>query len=428
MRKSMTKKILNGLLIVGMLAGSLSLPVHQQVVTLAQETAPASACTIMVNGTELDTESTMYPTISYQMVEADRPSDRVEVDESTIYSDELVVAHGVEAEEQYTHNYTEPQTYRDYSYWPMYYLTYENGDLEVLAPINMSEQMAQYYTVTDFLSAQSEDLSHKLLSDFVHAFSEDPVEIYQLTKGYAPSILADAKGNLLRSEEYFGMISADDPLYAQAEEMIEDIRYKYHLLEGRYNNACGEELVYDFIVDEEVEDPARSEELMALIEETLATLPTDLKERLFEVKVVPQWKVDQVMERSDIKAYATPERQLHFSEKMFDDPALVYHEVAHILDFSVHMPTSLDYEEFTRFSTSDEWLAIHEAEWLDAEDEAFYYNDPIESFAQAFAGVMMERIQGIQLSEENYVNTDIADRPMSQEYFDNLLETLGLNE
>lgn len=428
MKKSMTKKIVNSTLIVGMLAGSLSLTINQPVVTLAQETAPSAACSITVDGTELDTESTMYPTVSYELVEADRPSDRVQIDESTIYSDELVVAHGIEEEEQYTHNYTDPQTYRDYSYWPMYYLTYENGDYEVLAPINMSENMTQYYTVVDFLSAQSEDLSHKLLSDFVHALSEDPIEIYHLTKGYAPSILADAKGNLLRSEDYFSMVSADDPLYAQAEEILEEVRYKYHLLEGRYNNACGETLAYDFIIDEEVEDPARSEELLTLIEETLATLPTDLKERLFEVKIVPQWKVDQVMERSDIKAYATPERQLHFSEKMYDDPALIYHEVAHILDFSVHVPTSLDYEEFTRFSTSDEWLAIHEGEWLDAEDAEFYYNDSIESFAQAFAGVMMERVQGIQLSEENYVNTDIADRPMSQEYFDNLFETLGLNE
>lgn len=428
MKKSLIKQLINGSLIIGMLASSLSLATDQTTIAYAQRSSAPVACAITVDGNELDTESSIYPTVSYEMVEADRPSDRIVIDETTLYSNELLYIEGIEETETYTHNYTDPQTYRDYSYWPMYFLTYENGDVEVLAPINMTEEMSQYYTVVDFLSAQSEDLSHKLLSDFVHSFSDDPTEIYHLTKGYAPSVMADAKGNLMRSEEYIASLEADDPNYDQAVEMLEEIRYKYHLLEGRYNNACGDEIVYDLIIDEEVTDVERSEELMALIEETLATVPADLKERLFEISVVPQWKVDAVMERNDIKAYAMPERQLFFSEEMFDDPALIYHEVAHILDFSVHMPTSMDYEEFTRFSTSDEWLAIHEAEWLNTEDENFYYNDSIESFAQAFAGIMMERVHSVQLSDENYVNTDIADRPMSKEYFENLFETLGLNE
>ena len=71
------------------LALSLVVPLHLATAqtVLAQEIpATNEVAEFLVHGEVIDTESTMYSTIFYDIVEADLPSDRILIDESTLYN------------------------------------------------------------------------------------------------------------------------------------------------------------------------------------------------------------------------------------------------------------------------------------------------------------------------------------------------------
>ena len=75
------------------LALSLVVPLHLATAqtVLAQEIpATNEVAEFLVHGEAIDTESTMYPTVSFDIVEAELPADRIVVDESTLYSDTLL--------------------------------------------------------------------------------------------------------------------------------------------------------------------------------------------------------------------------------------------------------------------------------------------------------------------------------------------------
>ncbi|HJF17089.1 MAG TPA: hypothetical protein K8V19_05540, partial [Globicatella sulfidifaciens] len=80
-------------------------------------------------------------------------------------------------------------------------------------------------------------------------------------------------------------------------------------------------------------------------------------------------------------------------------------------------------EEYKSFSDSDEWMSVHQAEW---EEEGSYYHEPSESFAQGFAAYWIKKIEGTQTSDYGYENTDIADRPETEAYFEDLFAKLNI--
>lgn len=383
----------------------------------------------LVHGEAIDTESTMYPTVSFDIVEAELPADRIVVDESTLYSDKLLFIESPGREEVYSHNFTNPTTYRDYSAWPMYYLVYDNGDMEMLHSINFTEKISDYYDVLAFLNAHKEELLHKVSNDFFWPFADDIDHLYELQGQFAPQMIADAKAAMIRAEAVYETIGEDDPYHYSATEIIEEMRVAYDALMQRYNNMYLATPAFNYYKSEDLYDETTADELIASVEEVVATLPEALQRRLSNFYFVPKYEVTYVMEDSFIDAYAMPTGVIYFGDDIEpDQKGLIYHEIAHIIDFNSYSPTSLEYEAFTRYSTNPDWQEIHDAEWYNADDSEYYYNDPVESFAQAFAGYTLEKYMGMQMSELGYLDEDIANRPLSKAYFDDFFERHGLNE
>lgn len=452
-------KLLKLTLALGLLGSNLGLP---SVVSYAQpDVSVMEACPIMVDGEVLDTESTQFPTVSYDIIDANLPADRVRIDVSTLFSDDWVIVDPEGKEETYYQNYMDLESYRDYSVWPMYILNYDSGEVGILAPINMTEDLYEVYSIVDFLNGHNEDMYHKLISDYMHPFTDDLDQVYHLAKGFPATIFADGKANFLRAEALYENLTEDDPNYEEATRLLEQIRFKYFVLEGRYNNACGADLYYDYFVYDDVEDPVRADEIVELIDTSMKNLPLDLQQRFFDIRVIRQDQLKERTERDDmfVKAYA--ERILYFSEEMADDPSQVYYGVGQMLDLITYMPADTNYDNYTSYSLADEWMAIHEAEWLNAEaaveestagdaevetdaeaetSEAEDSNaqaegetlenltdDPYHSFAQSFAAYALMKYHGEEMSDYGHEGMDITDHPLSQAYFDDLFTRLDFN-
>lgn len=425
MKKLIASKKLTLTLAMSLLGANLALP---SAMTYAQtDEAAMEACPLLVAGEEIDTEATMFPTSSYELLDANLPADRVSIDESTLFSEEWVIVEDGSQEETYYQNFTDLETYRDYSVWPMYILTYDSGELALLAPMNMSNALSEFYTIVDFLTAQNEDLYHKLISDYMHAFSDDLDEIYRLSKGFPTAVFADGKANLLRAESLYADLSEDDPDYEEATKLLEQIRFKYFILEGRYNNACGADLYYDYFIYDDVEDSERASELVDFIDASLKKVPLDLQERLFDIRIIRQDQLNERTQRDDLLMKAYSERILYFSEEMEDDPSIVYYLIGHILDLSTYMPEDTNYENYTSYSLADDWMAIHDTEWLNEEDEDAILNNPFHSFGQAFAAYALQKYDSEQMSDYGYEGLDITDHPESEAYFDDLFTRLEFN-
>ena len=412
-------------LLASLVGTSLVLP---QVTIQAQtDEAAMEACPIMVGGEAIYTESTLYPTISYELIDANLPADRVKIDASTLFSDDWAISDGDHEANAYYQNLLELETYRDYSIWPMYILTYDSGDLAVLAPINMSEDLLEFYSVIELLDAQNEDLYHKLISDYMHAFSDDLDEIYHLSKGFPTSIFADGKANLQRAEAIFANIPEDDENYEQALSLMDQISFKYFVLEGRYNNACGADLYYDYFVYDNVEDQERASELVDFIDASLQKMPLDLQQRLFDIRVIRHDELSDRTEDENLMAKAYSERILYFSDQMEDDPTWVYFMVGQILDLSTYMPKDTFYEEYTSYSLADEWQTIHNNEWLDEANEDAWTNDSFNSFSFAYAAYALQKYDDAQPSDFGHENMDLTERPETEAYFDDLFNRLSFN-
>lgn len=425
MKKLLASKKLKLTLVMGLLGAHIALP---SLTSYAQtDEAAMEACPLIIDGKAIDTESSQFPTSSYELIDANLPADRVSIDESTLFTTSWVIVEEGAPEETYYQNYTDLKTYRDYSIWPMFILTYDSGEIALLAPANMSNDIAEFYTIVEFLTAQNEDLYHKLISDYMHAFSDDLDVIYRLSKGFPTSVFADGKANLLRAEALYADLSEDDPNYEEATALLDQIRFKYFVLEGRYNNACGADLYYDYFVYQDVEDPERGDELVEFIDASLKKVPQDLQERLFDIRIIRQDQLDERTKRDDLQMKAYSERILYFSEEMADDPSLVYYAVGQILDLSTYMPEDTTYEKYTSYSLADEWTAIHEAEWLDESDEEAVLNDPFHSFGQAFAAYALQKYDSEQMSDYGHEGLDITDHPESEAYFDDLFTRLEFN-
>ncbi|MGO4939926.1 hypothetical protein ACTQ45_07855 [Fundicoccus sp. Sow4_D5] len=431
MKKSIKQQLIKWSLVTGLLGMSLPFTPSFAMNTVVAEEALSTneVAEFLVNGEAIDTEATMYPSVSFDIVDAELPADRIVVDEASLYSDERLFIEAPGREETYYHNFTEPTTYRDYSTWLMYYIVYTNGDMEMLHSINFTEEIYEFYDELAFMNAHKEELLHKVTNDFVWPFADDIDHLYELQGQFAPQLIADAKAAMMRAEEVYATIGEEDVNYNGATEIIEQMRIGYSALMQRYNNRYSQTPAFNFYKSEELMDEALADDLIVMVEDVIRTLPDDIQRRLSDFYFVPKGEITAVMEDSFIDAYAQPTGVIYFGDDITtNDIGLVYHEIAHIVDFDAYAPTSLEYEAFTRFSTNPEWLEIHEAEWGKPDQADYYYNDPIESFAQAFAGYTLEKYQDKQMSELGYQDDDIADRPLSKAYFDAFFERHNYNE
>ncbi|UUX33692.1 hypothetical protein [Fundicoccus culcitae] len=404
-------------------AAMLSLTYVFSPVVQAQNTFTEEGTTLVLNGEPLDTSSSQIPTVSYTIVEGEKPSDRIQLDEATIYSDQLTPA-TQNFDAYFTNDKVDLQTFRDKSTFLQYYWSYGDGSQEIIAPINVTADLIGDFTIVDLLQSQASDLQHKVNYDFVYDFTDDLTELYYLNEGLPNEVLADAKADVIRAEDIFSYTSEADTDYAAASELMDQIYANYQVLENRYNNGFPEYASISYSLTDDVEYADQAQANMDLAQEVVATLPEAITSRISNFYGAPASYFSGIAPGFDIHGYATHNNEIFLIDSDPVDNGLVYHEIGHIFDFQSYAYLDLSLEEYMSFSNSPEWLAILDAEWQG--DDDYYYKTAIESFAQGFAGYVLQEIEGTQLSDLGYVDTDIADRPMTFEYFENLFAELDI--
>ncbi|XJS10627.1 hypothetical protein ACF3NG_11025 [Aerococcaceae bacterium WGS1372] len=375
---------------------------------------------------DIDTETTAYPHSEYSIIEAELPSDQVEIHEDTLFSqDELLAFAQTDQLYDYPYFNGELDTFRDLATYINAYLYYSSDLSEhyLVAPMNMTDDIVNFFSYSNLIETQAHDIDHKLRQVYFNEMTDDLIERYQL-KAYIPtSIYADAKASMLRAEELYIQIDSTDSDYGLATKALEDARDAFRILTARYNNGQASDMVtINLYVSEELQDDETLEANVETIEEVIHTLPSDVLRRLSHIYILSSLE----MPASEVSGFnlhglAWDNGEVYYIGDEIIYKNLVYHEIGHVVDFASHALMDWTNGEMDAFSTQEDWEEIFEAEWA---DEASYYNSTLESFAEGFGVYALEYFLGESPDPTAYPNSSLEDRPLTQAYFEELFEAL----
>lgn len=374
----------------------------------------------------IDTETTAYTHSEYSLVEAELPSDQVEINEDTLFSqDELLPF--AQTDQLYDYPYFNGvlDTFRDLATYVNLYLYYssEITDHYLVGPMNMTDDVVSLYNYSDLILTQVYDIDHKLRQVYFNEMTDDLVERYEL-KAYIPtSIYADAKASMLRAEELYAQVDSSDSDYELATDAIEEGREVFQILTQRYNNGMSDTVTLNLYVSEELKEDEVLQANIEIIEEAVHSLPGDILRRLSNIYMLTSWEMPAAeVSGFSLHGLAMDNGTLYFVGDEIIYKNLVFHEVAHTVDFGSHALTDWTTNEMDAFSTQANWEQIFEEEWADDES---YYNSTMESFAEGFGVYALEYFLGESPDLEAYPNSSLEDRPQTRAYFEELFETLG---
>lgn len=406
--------------LVAMTAVSLNAPTLDVV---QAETATVDETTFEVNGQQFDLYESIYPQVDFEIGEGESIHDRIILNEDTLFApvEEALFVPNPGTKFEYVNEVTGAQSYRDLSTFAWLYLIYDNGDLEIVSPAIASTELLDTFSLEELVEAQYQDITYKLHGAFLNNYTDDIYEMYQYTKKMSPQIIADAYADIRRAE----ILQKEDPENTKVQELIDDMYESYYLLVQRYDMSVSEETNPDFEYFEGVAESSVLDERAELIVDAFHKLPLDFQQRLGRFGFMTHADINNIIDVGDfdLSGMAYPAGEIHFSEEYEMEPVIVYHEMGHIIDYSSRVYKDAALEEYKSFSDSDEWMSVHDAEWA---EEGSYYDVPSESFAQGFAGYWIKKIEGAELSEYGYENTDIVDRPETEAYFEELFAKLNI--
>lgn len=378
-------------------------------------------------GEELATEPEQVPTVSFEIIEADIPSERIRVSEEDIFQTEaFTVPLSFEAmnEEISNFDYYIPEDNYHTLHTSPFGLYYSNQEeVHFVYPGTWNENVEELFTSFEMLKHQVSDLNNKADLTINRKISDSHAYVYDLNYGLSNHVLADAKASMMRADYYFSQIGEDDEHYEESEELYQQAQKFLQQIERRYNNAYSTEVETEIIYHESLieEDRVIHEEMIA---EALAYLPEELVRRINKIELVTEEKMSDVAGKAGFTGLANSFGEIYAVGTRYITPVTLYHEIAHLIDFNTYQQLYNTEVEFFSMSHNEKWREIHELEWQ-REEEEYYYNDYSESFAQAFAGYLIERYYGLQISDYYQSDTDIQDRPLSYEYFEAFFETIA---
>lgn len=413
MRKRM-KKLLVATTIIG-LNSFVPVSINAQTAT---ETG-----TYQVNGQEFDYYESIYPQTNFTLVEGESIRDRIQLDEETLFAsiDDALYVTNPGDDFVYVNDVTGATSYRDLTTFAWLYLVYDNGDMEIVSPAVASPELTDTFSIAELVEAQYQDVIYKTNGSFLSKLTDDMYEMYNFTKTFSPSIIADVYADIRRAE----VLQQEDPDNAEIQDFIDLMYNEYDLLVERYDISLSENPELRVELLEGVEESDEMTEKSDFVLDQFALLPLDFQQRLGRFGFMTHEDINNIIEVGDfdLNGMAYPTREIHFSEEYDMEPVIIYHEMGHIIDYSSRIYRDPSLEEYQSFSQSEEWLAIHDEEWA---EEGSYYDKPIESFAQGFAGYWVKEILGEELTDFGYEDTDITDRPATEAYFEELFATLGV--
>lgn len=372
-----------------------------------------------------DYDSSEFDTVQYELIEAELPSDRVVVDEDSIISYNFVrhdeYFSNIDDNNFVLYNSFDFQTFRDISTYLTLFRYWDSGEVEVLAPINYSEELFDIFTPYTLVYHLLNDVLVKSNRYFTQHLAETPAEAFAISNYYTPAMLADAQADVMRAEYIYNMASASEQ--AELDELMETFYIEYDKFEQIYNQALTEEPMIEYITSEKVVVDDEIQEKMDKVEEYLSYFPDDILNLLSRIYFVAPEEMPSGWDGTDLAAYASHQREIYFDVSEEITPWLVFHELGHVIDFSGFLPLGTADDDYLLFSLDEDWLAIHEEEW---DIDGSYYQDPVESFAQSFSAVAYEYFLDEVLDPNG---TDgISNRPLSTEYMWEFFEWLEIPE
>lgn len=374
----------------------------------------------------IDTETTVYPQSDYTIVDAELPSEQIEIDTETLFStDELLPFAQTEELYPFTHFNAYKEHFRDIATYVSYYIYYSSSltDHYLVAPMNIVDEVIDLFSYSDLIAIQRLDINHKLRQIYFNEYTDDLIERYELKEVIPQTIYADAKASMLRAEELYSQVDPQSSDYELATETIEMAREEFSILTNKYNNGYLENPIINYYVSEELEDNDVLEENIAAIQEVVDTLPSELKRRLSNIYLLAEYEMPASSTPGfSLHGFAKDDGTVYFVGDEIIYKNLIYHEFGHTLDFASYALLDWDEETEDSWSTQDDWQAIFEKEWADEES---YYNSTIESFAEGFGVYALKYFLDEDPDLEAYPDSSLEERPETVAYFEQLFEELG---
>lgn len=376
----------------------------------------------------VDTSTSIFPTVSYEIVEAERPSDQIEIDPDTLFSgevyrlddyyDEIIYEGGT------TYGYMPKDNLRDITTYSTYYYYYSNPEyIELYAPINLHPDYMPDFNIADMAQGNLWDMSWKVNRNYMFVFTDDIYEAYDNSEIYSEEMMVDLKADLMRIEYFYDQVDENDPNYYSLNETYEEALVHYENYARRYDQYVLGEVEPFYGYGETVEQTPGTEALLEDIQLTLEPVPDSLMSKVGAIIVQDQYELPLGWDGSLIDAYAMTNMDMFFAEDLESNRGLTYHELGHLVDFSSMIYDGPASDTYNSFSNSEEFQEVYEAEWA---DDGSYYEDPKEAFAQGFGAYAMVHYQDYTIEEAGYVDFGLTGRPLTEAYFAQLFEDLGL--
>lgn len=375
----------------------------------------------------IDTETTIYPHSEYFLVEAEVPSDRIEINEDTLYSQNDLLPFA-DTSQQYSFPYFNAyrDSFRDMATYVDYYLYYSSdlNDHYLVPPMNITDEVSSIANLGDLIIIQGTDISHKLRQYYFADATDDLLERYELKQYIPTSIYADAKASMLRAEDLYSQMDSSDSDYDFITERMDEMREDFKILTARYNNGQFEDhVVINVYVSEELEDNETLQANLDAVEEAVQSLPSDFLRRLSNIYMLDSWEMPtSEVAGFTLHGFAMDDGTVYYVGDEIIYKNLVYHEFGHTLDFATSALVDWDENVTDSLSSQEDWQAIFEEEWA---DEDSYYHSTTESFAEGFGVYALEYFLGETPDLSAYPDSSLEDRPQTRAYFEELFETLG---
>lgn len=375
---------------------------------------------------QVDTSSSIFPTVSYEIGEGDLPSEQIKIDPNSLFSDETY-----EMEEYYdeivnqrglSYDYMPKDNFRDITtYTSIYYYYYNPEYVELYAPINLIPGDLDDFQNLDLAEANLWDIYFKNNRGYHYMLTDDLYESFELSDIYTEEMMADMKANVMRIEYILEETDSNDTWYSEIERIYEEALKEYSSFARHYDKTVLEQVEPFYGFSEAVEQNEATDVLQATIQEAIDPLPDHIKHKIGYVGIVTREELPPSWNYTPIDAFATTGLDMFFSEDSQPSMALTYHELGHIIDFASKIMDNAASEEYNSFAQSEAFQAVFEAEWA---EEGSYYNNLSEAFAQGFGAYALEYYQGQSMDEAGYEGFGLEGRPLTRKYFEQLFSDL----
>lgn len=415
---------------VTLLLSSLLLLTNPLVATPVPLVQAQSSQTADTSSLPDDTSTSFLPTISYEIGEGEYPSDKIVIDSDSLFSNQTYLITDnydqIVNQGDLVYHYMPKDHYRDITSYTTFYL-YNDGTKQIqgLNPNNLSPDMNLPLQTIDLVNGNFWDITFKSNRGYMGQLTKDPFEAFDLSHLVSEETVADAKADLMRIEHILNNLSPQDSDHNQIEEIYDSAQRSYDSIAYHYDKLATDQIDPYYGISKAATDNQITQDMLTDLENAMEPVPDKLKQKVAYMGIINRGELMPSWNGSPIDAYATTDLNIFFAEDRMIQPAVVYHELGHIVDYAsmIKENPETDYDDRVSFSHSDDFQDIFEKEW---QEDGSYYSTLDEAFAQGFGAYALEKYQNQSMEEAGFEGFGLDNRPLTRAYFEDLFKKLDL--